>query len=253
MLIIPAVDIREGKVVRLLKGDFGKEKVYSKDPVSVALEWQRQGARFLHIVDLDGARCGELKNLPIIEEIAGRIDIPFEVGGGIRQEEAISQLIDIGVSRVVLGTAAFEDRVFLERVVEKYKDKIVVSVDITADDKIALRGWIENGGKGHSPISFIKAIYRIGIRRIIYTDIERDGTLSGPRYTLLLNYLTWLRQDNVDISVIVAGGISSLVDIRYLMTYESLGLEGVIVGKALYENRFSLQQAQGISSRRERA
>ncbi len=243
MLIIPAVDIKNGKAVRLWKGDFDKVTQYSDKPEDAALRWQKEGAKFLHVVDLDGAYSGELKNLESIKKIARVINIPFEVGGGIRDKETIKELIDLGAARVVLGTVAFEDRPLLEEIVKEYKDKIIVSVDITGKGTVALKGWIEDAGQQSSLLSFVKAISKIGINRIIYTDIERDGTLAGPQTSKLGTYLINLRDSGVKMSVIMAGGISSLDDIKQLKSLKVMGLDGVIVGKALYENKFSLKDA----------
>ncbi len=242
MLIIPAVDIKNGKAVRLWKGDFDKVTEYSDKPEDAARRWQEEGAKFLHVVDLDGAYSGELKNLESINKIAQAINIPFEVGGGIRDKETIKKLIDLGAARVVLGTVAFEDRPLLEEIVREYNDKIIVSVDITGKGTVALKGWIEDAGQQSSLLSFVKVISKIGINRIIYTDIERDGTLAGPQTSKLGTYLSQMRDSGVKMSVIMAGGISSLDDIKQLKSLKVMGLDGVIIGKALYENKFSLKE-----------
>lgn len=249
-MIIPAIDIKDGKVVRLYKGDYDKENVYSDNPINIAKEWVRQGGKLIHIVDLDGAVCGEPKNLNTVKNIVKAINIPVEFGGGVRKEELVKELLDLGVSRVILGTIAFNDRVLLQNLISKYQDKIVVSADVKNDGKIALKGWLEDGGRQSSLVSFVKAISELGVKRIIYTDIERDGTLSGSRFSRLLTYLENLKKlSKYKISVIMAGGISSLKEIEELkkISQEYPELEGVIIGKALYEGKFTLSEALKLS------
>lgn len=241
MLIIPAIDIKDGCVVRLYQGEYDREKIYSQNPVDTARQWEGEGAELIHVVDLDGAMSGTPKNLDIVRNIARSVKVPIQFGGGIRTLEAIKELLAGGIFRVVLGTLAFEDRILLEKIINTYKEKIIVSVDITDRGTVALKGWVEDGGKQSSLISFVKAISKIGISKIIYTDIAKDGTLSGPRRILLTRYLNTLSKYNI--SMIMAGGISSLDDIKSLKKFEKNGLEGIIVGKALYEGKFTLSQA----------
>ena len=235
MLIIPAVDIKEGKVVRLWQGDFDKVSVYADKPETIALEWQRQGARFLHIVDLDGARSGKLQNLTVIKKIAKTVKIPFEIGGGIRSLTTIKQLINLGVERIVLGTKVLQDKNFLKEAIVKFKGKIIVSID-ARENKVASGGWLEVGNI--DAMDFARELKRLGLETIIYTDIKRDGTLTGPNFKAIDEMV-----NEADLKVIASGGVSSLKDLKELKKLEKRGLIGVIVGKALYENKFSLREA----------
>jgi len=235
MLIIPAIDIIEEKVVRLERGDFNKEKVYSSEPVEVAKDWERKGARFLHLVDLDGAKEGKIKNAGLIVKIIKAVKIPCEVGGGLRDASDIEYFLKKGAARAVLGTRAFEDTEYFERLVFKFKDKIVVSVDFSGN-KVVKKGWQEKTDL--EPMAVIRKMQKIGIKTIVVTDISVDGTLMGPKIERLKEIL-----NTVDISVIASGGISSLEDIKRLKEIENKNLEGVIIGKALYEGRIDLQKA----------
>ncbi|OGX44688.1 MAG: hypothetical protein A3G38_02465, partial [Omnitrophica WOR_2 bacterium RIFCSPLOWO2_12_FULL_51_8] len=205
-------------------------------------KWQGQGAELIHLVDLDGAFSGKPKNISVAEEIVKAVDARIEFGGGVRGQETIDKLLDIGVWRVVLGTLAFEDRVLLKNIKQKYKDKIIVSVDINIDGAVALKGWNESAGRQNTLFDFAKVLSSdIGIHKIIYTDTQRDGTLSGPRIALLANYLNLLSK--YKISMIAAGGVASLRELKSLAKLEGQGLEGIIIGKALYEEKFSLKEA----------
>jgi len=243
MLIIPAIDLKSGCVVRLYQGKLDKEKVYSDNPADIAKRWKKEGAKLIHVVDLDGAVCGAPKNLAALKNLIKAIKIPVEFGGGIRREADIKKLLDIGVYRVILGTLAFENRALLERLIARYKDKIIVSIDVKNKGTLGLKGWTEESGNKSDPASFTRYLSRIGARKIIYTDIARDGTLRGPRETLLRGYLNMLSKNKCNISVIMGGGISSLEDIKTLKKLERIGLEGIIIGKALYEGKFKLSQA----------
>jgi len=245
MLIIPAIDILKGNVVRLYKGDFDKEKVYSNNGVDVALQWQKKGAQFLHIVDLDGARTGTPKNKGVIIDILKNVNVPCEVAGGLRREEDVEYYLERGARRVVLGTKAFEDRDFLDKMIKRFGEKISVSIDFNKTDSgkmyIAKAGWIKRTYL--SVIDGINEIKKLGIKTIILTDISRDGTLLGPDIDNLKVIL-----EDADISVIVSGGISSLDDIKLLkQNLEGVGLKGVIIGKALYEGKIDLAQAIDLS------
>lgn len=235
MLIIPAIDIIQGRVVRLYQGDFNKEKFYSDDPVQTALAWQKKGAQFLHIVDLDGAKYGEVKNKDVINKIIKAVRIPCEVGGGLRDEKDMEDFLKEGASRVVLGTRVFEDIGYLKKLVARFKDKIVVSVDF-AGDRVVKKGWQEEADL--SPDAMIDKIQETGVKTIVITDITMDGTLMGPNIKKLKKILK-----SADISVIASGGISSLEDIKRLKEIKSKRLEGVIVGRALYEGKFDLEEA----------
>lgn len=234
MLIIPAIDIKDGKVVRLLKGDFLRVEVYSEDPVAVAKKWQAAGAKLIHAVDLDGARSGELKNLGIVEEIVKSIDVPVELGGGIREEETIEEVLGKGVSCVVLGTKAL-DKGFLEKALKKFGKKLVVSVD-SRKGVVTVKGWQESGNA--EPVKFTKDLEAAGVKRIVYTEVSKDGTLEGPSFFNIERIL-----DATNIEVVASGGIGGPGDLRGLKAYEKKGLVGVIVGKALYEGKIDLKKA----------
>ncbi len=234
MLIIPAIDLQDGCVVRLVQGKFDR-KVYSRDPLKTARHWVRQGARLLHVVDLDGAINGKPRNLPSIRRITGGVDIPVECGGGVRSIETIKSLLNSGVARVVLGTKAATDNKFLKKTLKQFKNKIVVSVDAKGNN-VCIRGWQDKTGL--EAASFIRGLKKIGLKEIIYTDISRDGTLKGPNIKDTRDILK-----KTGVKLIVSGGISALDDIRRFKVLENQGLMGIIIGKALYEGKFTLTQA----------
>lgn len=232
MIIFPAIDIKNGNCVRLKQGKFDELDVYFDDPVEVAKIWKEKGAKFIHIVDLDGAKDGKSKNYEIIKKIAEIINIPIQVGGGIRTEEAIKNLLNAGVNRVILGTAAVNDEQFLKNMVEKYGDQIVVSVD-AKDGIVAIDGWV-NLSEINS-IEFIKTLDAMGVKTIVYTDIAKDGMMQGP------NFKIYEKVSNIsDINVIASGGVSNLEDLERL---KEMDLYGAIIGKALYINKIKLEDA----------
>jgi len=235
MLIIPAIDLRGGKVVRLFQGKFDRQKVYSNDPVKAAKHWARQGAQFLHIVDLDGALNGTPKNLKAVKEISAKVGIPFEFGGGVRSIEMISKLLELGAQRVVLGTRAASDAAFLKRAKKKFGEKIIVSID-AKDGKVLTKGW--KLGAAKTALDFSVEIKKAGFKQLIYTDISRDGTLSGPNIKGIRELL-----EKTGLKVIASGGVSGLDDLVKLKKLEKKGVIAVIVGKALYEERFTLAEA----------
>ncbi|MFH1655910.1 MAG: 1-(5-phosphoribosyl)-5-[(5-phosphoribosylamino)methylideneamino]imidazole-4-carboxamide isomerase [Candidatus Omnitrophota bacterium] len=235
MIIIPAIDIMGGKVVRLMQGKFKEATVYSDQPTEIAKQWWNQGAQLLHVVDLDGAATGQLKNFELINNIVQNIKIQIEVGGGIRDMETIGRLIGIGVSKVVLGTKAIEDKEFLKETLNSWPDKIVVSIDAT-HGKVVKEGW--TSVSGINATDFAKELQELGVKRIIYTDIARDGTLTGPNVKGIKSIL-----EVVKIPVIASGGISDLGDLNKLKDLENVGLVGVIIGKALYERSIYLREA----------
>ena len=232
MEIIPAIDLRNGKCVRLYQGDYGKETVFSNKPVEVALRWQSEGARRLHIVDLDGAAKGEPSNLEAIEDIIAAIDIPIQVGGGIRSLETIEKLLNVGVERAILGTVAVEKPDLVEEACRKFSEQIIVSID-AKDRLVATRGWLEKSQVTASELA-IKMV-EFGVRRFIYTDISRDGTLTSPNFEAVSELLS-----EVSVPVIAAGGISS---VQHLTKLAELGVEGAIVGKAIYTGDVKLSEA----------
>lgn len=234
MLVIPAIDIKEGKVVRLVQGKYDK-KVYSHDPLKTAKHWQRQGAKLMHIVDLDAASSGRINTLNLVRQIVRQVRVPVQFGGGVRDKSTIKKLFDSGVYRVVIGTKAVEQKRFLLDISKRFKDRIIVSIDARSGS-IFTRGWSVRN-KRIDPLNLAEQLKEIGFQQLIYTDIARDGTLKGP------NILGINRMLRAGIELIASGGISSLEDILRLKSLEKQGLVGVIIGKALYEAKFTLRQA----------
>ncbi|MDP8292502.1 MAG: 1-(5-phosphoribosyl)-5-[(5-phosphoribosylamino)methylideneamino]imidazole-4-carboxamide isomerase [Candidatus Orphnella occulta] len=240
MFIMPAIDIRSKRVVRLLQGDFNKETFYSADVVEVAKKWEEMGAKFLHMVDLDGALAGEPKNLDVIQQVCQSVSIPVQLGGGIRTEKNAELVLSKGVSRVIIGTRAYEDDEFVKRLVKTFgADKIAIGID-AAGDIILSKGWTES--TGIDAFTLAKKMESLGIGMIIYTNTLKDGTLESPQLELAKKML-----DTVSIKVIISGGVSSLQDIRDLKALGNMNLYGVITGKALYEQRLDLKEAIKIA------
>ncbi|MBI4745310.1 MAG: 1-(5-phosphoribosyl)-5-[(5-phosphoribosylamino)methylideneamino]imidazole-4-carboxamide isomerase [Deltaproteobacteria bacterium] len=235
MLVIPAIDIKGGKCVRLVQGKMAQETVYSTNPVEVAKKWQSMGAESLHLVDLDGAVAGEPKNTHTIEAIAGAVSIPFQVGGGIRDIEAINLYLAMGASRIILGTAALERTWFVRDVCEQRHGQILVGID-ARDGKVAIKGWEELTNK--AAIELAKELEGAGVAGIIYTDISRDGMLKGPN----IEGIKALAQ-SVKIPIIASGGVSNIDDIKKLKELELVGVAGVITGKAIYTGSLDLREA----------
>lgn len=231
MVIYPAIDIKDGKCVRLTQGKKDEEKVYFQSPRDVALMWVEKGAEILHIVDLDGAFDGVSKNLGEIKKIRESVNIPIQVGGGIRSLEVIKGLIDAGVDRVILGTKALQDKDMLKEAVRLYGDKIIVSID-AHEGYVAIDGWTKTSDV--SAVDFAKEMEDMGVRTIVYTDIARDGMLKGPNFESI-NFL----KDRINIDIIASGGVSSEEDLKKL---KEVGVAGAIVGKALYEGRVDLER-----------
>ena len=229
MEIIPAVDIRGGKCVRLYQGDYNQETVFSEDPVTAALTWYSRGARWLHIVDLDGAAAGQPQNMNIVAEIIEESGLLIELGGGIRRQEVAEELLRQGVTRIVLGTAAIENRELVKRLCQQFGEAIAVSLD-ARDGKIATRAWQKKTAVEVPQLS--QEMVDAGVRRFIYTDIEKDGTLTEPDFDMISRLLA-----AADVPVIVAGGISRLEHLRRL---KELGAEGAIIGRALYTGDIDL-------------
>ena len=235
MLVIPAIDFKDGAVVRLHQGKPEQETCYAHDPISVASDWTKQGATWLHVVDLDGAFSGHPTHLNIVERMAKAVDVPIQFGGGLRTRDDIEQALKIGVARVILGSAALTDPDLLTSVVERYGERIAVAID-GRGGKVSISGW-QKDLEG-SPLELASRLKIAGITRIVYTDITRDGTLTGPNVEA-----TKRMAQETGIAVIASGGVSTLDDIRRLMPFQEVGVEGVIVGKALYEKRFTLTEA----------
>lgn len=231
MLVIPAIDLKDGEAVRLYKGDYSKKTVYSKKPEELALDFEKQGARFVHIVDLDGAKDGKCSNLNTIKKIRERISIPMEIGGGIRDEKTVELYLNkIGVNRVILGTSAVENPAFLTDMLNKYgSEKIVVGVDVK-DGFVSINGWLETSKIEY--IEFIKKLEQIGVKYIIVTDISKDGTLEGPNYSMYKSI-----KEKCNINIIVSGGIK---DSSNIYKAQEDGYYGCIVGKAYYEGKINL-------------
>lgn len=235
-LIIPAVDIMGGRCVRLLQGIPEEETVFGEDPVSMAQRWEDEGAQFLHVVDLDGAFQGKPVNREVIYEIANRLSIPIEVGGGIRDTRTARSYIDNGVSRVIVGTAAFKDTDWLSELAAELDNRLAVGVDVK-EGRVAVSGWMEAGSL--TPVKAVQELARAGVRRIIYTDTGKDGTLRGPNFVGIEELA-----GSSPIPLIASGGVGELDDITRISRLAKSGVEGVIVGMALYRNKFTLSEAE---------
>jgi phosphoribosylformimino-5-aminoimidazole carboxamide ribotide isomerase len=229
MILFPAIDIRGGKCVRLIQGDYSQEIIYNDSPTAMAKEWEEQGAAYIHVVDLDGAKTGDSLNKEAIQAIAGSVSIPVQVGGGIRSMEIIEAHIAAGVSRVIIGTAAIQDQQFLRDAVTKYGDKIAVSID-ARNGFVATDGWTKTSDV--KAVDLLKELETIGVKTVVYTDILKDGMLQGP------NFVELEMMDRASsIDIIASGGVSTEEDIVQL---RELNLYGAIIGKALYEGKLSL-------------
>ena len=236
MLIFPAIDILGGKAVRLLKGDYNNVTVYNDDPYSVAMDFVKAGCNAIHIVDLDGAREGSAVNMDIVRSIARIPGILLELGGGIRNMDTVCRYLDAGISRVILGTAALEDPVFLDNAVARFGGRIAVGVDLK-DGKVAVRGWLETSAR--DGLDFIRALESRGVRTVIVTDISRDGAMKGTNLDL---YKTITSGWSMDITA--SGGVSTLDDLRNL---KASGLYGAIIGKAYYTGAIRLEDALEVA------
>lgn len=235
MLIIPAIDIKDGKCVRLTRGDFSKQKIYLDDPKDMAIIWRKQNAKMIHVVDLDAALLGAPKNFDKIKEIVDTLDIPIQVGGGIRSVEDAARYLDIGVYRIVIGSAAVKNPALVSELLAKYGPrKIVVGID--AENGIAkISGWVEESGKKDYELGLeMKAL---GVERVIYTDISRDGMMQGFGYDS-----TKLFCEKTGLRVTASGGVHNKDDLKKLCKLESLGVDSVVIGKALYEESFPCQK-----------
>lgn len=237
MIIIPAIDLKGGKVVRLVRGDFSQEIVYGEDPVAVARQWAGFGAERLHVVDLDGALTGSPRHLDWVTKIAKTVSVPVQTGGGIRTLAAISKYLEAGVAQVILGTKACLDEAFVSKAVQAHGEKIVVAVDVK-DGRVAIEGWVRH--EFMKPIPLIKRLMKQGVKSFIYTDTGRDGTMSGPAAEALKEILAIV---GGKAKVFASGGIRSLEDLWALQKLEPEGLSGVIVGRALYDGKLDLKVA----------
>jgi phosphoribosylformimino-5-aminoimidazole carboxamide ribotide isomerase len=232
MIILPAIDLKDGKCVRLYQGNFEKSQVVAENPVEVAKSFKDNGAEYIHMVDLDGALNGKVKNLKVIKSVVESVEIPIELGGGIRKMETVDMLIEAGVSRVILGSAALKDPTFVKNSVKKYGEKIAVGID-AKNGNVAVNGWVDVSNVYY--IDFAKQMEDIGVSTIIFTDISKDGTLEGPNLEQLYNI-----QNSVKCNIIASGGIKNLKNLKDI---ENMGIYGAITGKAIYSGNIDLKQA----------
>ncbi|MBU3979481.1 1-(5-phosphoribosyl)-5-[(5-phosphoribosylamino)methylideneamino]imidazole-4-carboxamide isomerase [Patescibacteria group bacterium] len=231
MLIIPAIDIKNGRCVRLTQGKFDDITIYSDDPVQIAKGFERDGANLIHMIDLDGAKTGKPVNLDTIKNIVKSVSIPIQVGGGIRTSETVKILLDTGVSRIILGTIALEDEEELKKILKKFALQVIIALD-TKNGKLMKQGWLKNSDK--NIVITAKKLEKFGVKRFIYTDVTKDGTLTEPNHKEINNLI-----DNISVPIIAGGGISNIRSLKYL---NLIGIEGVIIGKALYEKKINLSK-----------
>ena len=234
MKIFPAIDIKDKKCVRLIKGDFDNKTEYKTSPIDQAGKYKDHGFKNLHIVDLDGALTGETVNLDIIEKIVNKFDLKIEIGGGVRTFQSIQKYNDIGVEKVILGSAAIKDKNFLKEACAKFPNKIALGLD-AKDGYLSVFGWKENSNQ--LALDFLKEINNYGVSRLIYTDINRDGTKSRPNFEE-----TTKVADTSNCSVIISGGVSSINDIQKANDLNNKNIEGIIVGKAIYDGDIKLEE-----------
>ncbi|HPS20168.1 MAG TPA: 1-(5-phosphoribosyl)-5-[(5-phosphoribosylamino)methylideneamino]imidazole-4-carboxamide isomerase [Candidatus Omnitrophota bacterium] len=239
MKILPAIDIIDGKTVRLERGKYNKKLSYDISPVDAAREWESMGADMLHVIDLDGAKEGKPVNLSVIKEIAHSVSIPIEVGGGYRKESDIKKALNMGIARVIVGSKALEEPEFGRSVIENFKDRVIISVDADRYE-LRVRGWKK--GIAADIFDVFARLRSYGAKRIIYTDISKDGTLSGPDKKLLKDIL-----DRSKLKMIYAGGIKSVAHVKELKKLEKHGLSGAIIGRALYDGTIDLAEAIDVS------
>lgn len=236
MIIYPAIDLKEGQCVRLVQGNEANKTVYSADPAGVAYAFQKQGAQYLHIVDLDGAFGGSPQNQQAIKEIAARLEIPFQVGGGLRTLADVERTLKLGAARVIIGTKAVQTPGFIKELLDKFGDeKIVLGLD-ARDGMVAIEGWVEKSK--FTALDFGRQMLALGVKTAIYTDVSRDGLLQGPN---ILSIEEMAKKTGLQI--IASGGVTSPRNIRDLKALESVGIVGAIIGKALYEGKISLSEA----------
>ncbi|MBW4611169.1 MAG: 1-(5-phosphoribosyl)-5-[(5-phosphoribosylamino)methylideneamino]imidazole-4-carboxamide isomerase [Hassallia sp. WJT32-NPBG1] len=235
MDVIPAIDLLEGRCVRLYQGDYSQSQVFNENPADVAKQWVEEGATRLHVVDLDGAKAGKIVNLGAIEAIASTVSVPIQVGGGLRDRQSVKQLFDIGVHRAILGTVAVEQPQLVQELCQEFPEQIIIGID-ARNGLVATRGWLETSEVLATQLAV--QMQELGAAAIIYTDIHRDGTLSGPNLEALRELAA-----AISLPIIASGGVSSVTDLLSLLALEAQGVTGVIVGKALYTGDISLKEA----------
>jgi phosphoribosylformimino-5-aminoimidazole carboxamide ribotide isomerase len=236
VILLPAVDIRDGRAVRLRQGDFAQETVYEDDPLDAARAFVSEGADYLHVVDLDGALQGEPANLAHLERIKSELEVTVQYGGGLRSVASVGAALVHGADRVVLGTAAFRDRDFLLRALDTWRNRVVVAVDVRGGE-VSVGGWTQSTGA--EPVAVIRELQRLGVELFVYTNADRDGMLEGPDLDEVTRIGSVVRG-----SFLYSGGISSLDDLQALKELRLHSLAGVIAGKALYERRFGVREAR---------
>lgn len=239
MIIIPAIDLKDGKCVRLAQGDFSRITVYSDNPVEMALKWQEKGAKRLHVVDLDGSREGSPKNMPVIEHMIKALRIPVELGGGIRTMDILDTYMNTGISWAILGTAALRDEAFVKKACRSYPGRIILGIDAT-DGKVAIQGWTEKTET--TALELAKSYEGQQVSAIVYTDIRRDGMGSGVNIEA-----TRVFAESIAIPVIASGGVSGINDIKNVLAIEASGVMGVIAGKSLYTGALALEEAIALT------
>ncbi|MBR8834623.1 MAG: 1-(5-phosphoribosyl)-5-[Stigonema ocellatum SAG 48.90 = DSM 106950] len=235
MDVIPAIDLLEGRCVRLYQGDYELAQVFNDNPVEVAKQWVEQGATKLHVVDLDGAKTGKLVNQAAIEAIAQAVSVPIQVGGGLRSSASVQQVLNLGVDRAILGTIAVEQPQLVQQLCQEFPERIIIGID-ARNGLVATHGWLETSEVFATQLAV--QMQELGAAAIIYTDIHRDGTLCGPNLEALRSLA-----EIVSIPVIASGGVSSIIDLLSLLALEPQGVTGVIVGRALYTGDISLREA----------
>ena len=232
MILLPAIDLKNQKAVRLIQGDFKRETVYSDDPLKLAQAFEEAGATHLHVIDLNGAEAGTMIHETVIKDIISNTNLKLEVGGGIRNISRVQALLELGVNEVIVGSIAVEDTALLSAMVKAYPNRIIVSID-ALEGKVLTRGWQEVSTQ--TTVDFAKSLEAIGIKKIVYTDVAKDGMLEGPNFD---DYALLIKETNLDI--IASGGVTTYEDIRKL---QAMGLYGAIIGKALYEEKIDLKEA----------
>ncbi|NLM37904.1 MAG: 1-(5-phosphoribosyl)-5-[(5-phosphoribosylamino)methylideneamino]imidazole-4-carboxamide isomerase [Firmicutes bacterium] len=240
MIVFPAIDLKDGQCVRLVQGQADRKTVYADQPEEIARRFAREGAAWLHVVDLDGAFSGLSRNLKSIERIAGAVDLPFQVGGGLRSRADVKRILDLGAARVIIGTKAVSAPEFVKELLAEFgPEKIILGID-ARDGRVAVEGWVST-----VPLAaedFGAAMRELGVTTAIFTDISRDGLLTGP------NIMATRRMaEKTGLQIIASGGVSSLQDIRELKKLEAVGVSGVVIGKALYDGAFSLAEALAVA------